>query len=168
MRPVILSVLLTLMVIPVLTGPGRAASAPVAPNGIELISGYRTWEVIAPSYREDRNSIRVIFGNPIAVKAMKEGIRPFPDGTIMAKVAWNAAKHPKFPVATVPDAFGQVEFMIKDSTKYKETGGWGFARFVGTDLKPYGKDAGFVKECFGCHQPVKGNDYVFTGFAAVP
>lgn len=154
-----------LLIAPNLT---RAATAPVAPNGIALITGYRSWEAIAPSYREDKNHIRIILGNAIAIKAMKEKTRPFPDGSIMAKVAWNTTKHPKFPVATIPDTFSQVEFMIKDSTKYKETGGWGFARFVGNDLKPYGKDSGFVQECFGCHQPVKGNDFVFTGFAAVP
>jgi len=145
-----------------------AATVPVAPNGIALISGYRSWEVIAPSYRADRNHIRIILGNPVAIKAMKNNIRPFPDGTIMAKVAWDRVEHPKFPVATIPDAFSQVEFMVKDSVKFKETGGWGFARFVGKDLKPYGKDPGFVQECFGCHQPVKDNDYVFTMFATVP
>jgi hypothetical protein len=145
-----------------------AENAPVAPNGIALYTNYRDWEVIAPSYREDKNSIRTILGNPVAVKAMKENVRPIPDGAVMAKVAWNTKKHPAFPVATVPDSFSQVEFMVKDSVKYKETGGWGFARFVGRDLKPYGKDSSFVKECFGCHLPVKGNDYVFTSFAAVP
>ena len=154
-----------IMIVPTLT---PAANTPVAPNGIALIGDYRHWEAIAPSYREDKNHIRLILGNPIAIKAMKENIRPFPDGTVMAKVAWNTTKHPKFPVATIPDTFSQVEFMVKDSAKYRETGGWGFARFVGNDLKPYGKDSGFVRECFGCHQPVKGNDYVFTGFAAVP
>jgi len=154
-----------IMITPALT---MAASTPVAPNGIAYSAEYRNWEVIAPSYREDKNHIRLIFGNPTVIKAMKTNVRPFPDGSVMVKVAWNTAKHPQFPVATIPDTFSQVEFMIKDSTKYKETGGWGFARFVGKDLKPYGKDAGFVQECFGCHQPVKGNDYVFSGYAAVP
>lgn len=154
-----------MMITPTLT---PAADTPVAPNGIALIVGYHNWEVIAPSYREDKNHIRIILGNPVAIKAMKENVRPFPDGTVMAKVAWTTTKHPKFPVATVPDTFSQVEFMVKDSAKFRETGGWGFARFVGKDLKPYGKDYGFVQECFGCHQPVKGNDYVFTSFAAVP
>lgn len=163
MRILLLAVII--MITPSLT---IASNTPVSPNGIPLYTKYRNWEVIAPSYREDKNHIRLIFGNPTAIKALKANIRPFPDGTVMVKVAWNAAKHPKFPVATIPDSFSQVEFMIKDSTKYKETGGWGFARFVGNELKPYGKDAGFVQECFGCHQPVKANDFVFTGYAAVP
>lgn len=144
------------------------ADRPMAPNGIPLIEGYRNWQAIAPSYRDDKGHIRVIFGNDTAIKAMKAGTRPFPEGTMLAKVAWTAVKHPKFPVATVPGKFVQVEFMEKDAGKYGATGGWGFARFVGDGLKPYGRDATFVRECFGCHMPMKGNDYVFTGFAPVP
>jgi hypothetical protein len=58
--------------------------------------------------------------------------------------------------------------MIKDAKKYTATGGWGFARWKGKNQKPYGKDAGFVNECFGCHTPVKENDYVFTHPAELP
>ena len=145
-----------------------AAHTPVAPNGISLFRDYRTWQVVAPSYREDKKHIRIILGNPIAIAAMREKIRPLPDGAVLAKVAWTIRTHPKFPVATEPDAFVQVEFMVKNAVKYKTTGGWGFARFVGNDYKPYGKDAGFVQECIGCHTPAKENDYLFTSFAAVP
>jgi len=145
-----------------------AAAPPVAPNGIALFQDYRNWQVIAPSYREDKKHIRVILGNPLAVRAMRERIRPLPDGAVLAKVAWTVRQHPSFPVATEPDAFVQVEFMVKDAAVYKTTGGWGFARFVGGDYKPYGKDAAFVQECFGCHMPVKGNDYLFTGYAPTP
>jgi hypothetical protein len=145
-----------------------AADVPVASNGIALYQDYRSWQVIAPSYREDKKHIRVVLGNPIAVQAMRDKVRPLPDGAVLAKVAWNVRKHPKFPVATEPDTFAQVEFMVKDAVTYKATGGWGYARFVGSDYKPYGKDAGFVQECVGCHTPVKDNDYLFTGYAAVP
>ena len=164
MKRVILTTLAILLV-PALMS---AAPPPVAPNGIPLFTDYRSWGVVAPSYRDDKGQIRVILGNPTALKALREGTRPFPDGTALAKVAWTVRKHPKFPVATEPDTFVQVEFMVKDAVKYPATGGWGFARFVGNDLKPYGKDAGFVQECFGCHTPVKGNDYVFTGLAPTP
>ena len=145
-----------------------AATPPVAPNGIYLYQDYRSWEAIAPSYREDKKHIRLILGNPTAIKAMKEKIRPFPDGAVLAKIAWTTRTHSKFPVATEPDSFVQTEFMVKDAVRFKATGGWGFARFVGSSYKPYGSDAGFVQECFACHQPVKGNDFVFTSYGAVP
>jgi len=146
----------------------NAANTPVAPNGIAIYPEYMTWKVIAPSYREDKGHIRIITGNKIAVSALRSGKKPLPDGSVLAKVAWKAEKHPSFPVATEPGAFVQVEFMVKDARKFKATGGWGFARFVGKDLKPYGKDAGFVSECFGCHVPVANNDYLFTKIVKTP
>lgn len=157
-----------LFVLMVMPATVSAADAPVALNGIALYQDYRSWEVIAPSYREDKKQIRVVLGNPTAVKAMREKTRPMPDGAVLAKVAWTVRKHPRFPVATEPDGFVQLEFMVKDAARYRSTGGWGFARFVGSDYTPYGKDAGFVAECFGCHTPVKDNDYLFTGYAPVP
>ena len=145
-----------------------AAERPMAPNGISLYSDYISWKVVAPSYRDDRGQIRIITGNEIAIAALRSGKKPLPDGSVLAKVAWKAAKNPDFPVAIEPTAFAQVEFMVKDAAKYKDTGGWGFARFVGNELKPYGKDAGFVAECFGCHTPVAGNDYLFTKIVKTP
>lgn len=145
-----------------------ALAAPVAPNGIALYQDFRTWKVIAPSYREDKKHIRVVLGNDVAVQAMRENVRPMPDGAVLAKVAWTIKKHPKFPVATEPDALAQVEFMVKDAVKYQETGGWGYARFLGKEYRPYGKDASFARECVGCHTPVKDNDYLFTSYAPTP
>jgi hypothetical protein len=145
-----------------------ASDRPVAPNGISIYPDYMTWKVVAPSYREDKGHIRIITGNETAVAALQAGKKPLPDGSVLAKVSWKADKHPSFPVATVPGGFAQVEFMVKDSSKYKETGGWGFARFVGHELKPYGTDPGFVGECFGCHIPVAGNDYLYTKIVQTP
>lgn len=145
-----------------------AADRPLAPNGIGLYPDYMTWKVVAPSFREDRGQIRIITGNDIAITALRAGKKPLPDGSVLAKVAWKAEKNPAFPVATEPTAFAQVEFMVKDAVKYKDTGGWGFARFVGNGLKPYGKDPGFVTECFACHTPVAANDYLFTKIVTVP
>ncbi len=159
---------LILTIFVLLAGVATAAEPPTSPNGIAFITGYEEWKVIAPSSRPDKGQIRVILGNETVVQAMAKGSRPFPDGAIMAKVAWTAKPHPRFPVALEPDRFVQVEFMIKDAKKYAATGGWGFARFTGPELTPYGKDGNFVQECFGCHTPVKGNDYVFTSRPLFP
>jgi hypothetical protein len=153
-----------LIVTAVLCGLATAAAGtrPVSLNGIALFEGYDRWQVIAPSARPDKEQLRLILGNDLAVKSLQAGTRPFVDGAVLAKVAWTSKRQPRFPQALVPDKFVQVEFMVKDSAKYKATGGWGFARFVGPDLQPYGKDPGFVQECFGCHMPMGDNDYVFT------
>lgn len=140
-----------------------------APNGIEFPSDYRNWRIIAPSHRTDNNTIRVVLGNDIAIQAARFGdTNPWPDGSIMAKLVWKDRKHDKWSEATIPGEFVHAEFMVKDSKKYSDTGGWGFARWMGLTRQPYGKDADFVQECFGCHQPVKDNDYVFTHPAELP
>lgn len=140
-----------------------------APNGIELPADFADWRLISISARADNDTMRAILGNKAAVKAAREGrVNPWPDGAVLAKVAWKRAGLQEWPAASVPGDFAQVEFMIKDSRKYAQTGGWGFARWVGKDLKPYGSGAGFAGECFACHQPVKKRDYVFTLPAALP
>lgn len=140
-----------------------------APNGISIPQGYKDWRVIAPSHRTDNNTLRVILGNEVAIKAAREGkTNPWPDGTIFAKLVWKDRQDDNWAAATVPGAFVHAEFMIKDGKKYQATGGWGFARWLGTEQKPYGKDAGFDQECFGCHTPVKSRDYVFTTPVILP
>lgn len=150
--------------------PGHAqqGTAP-APNGITIPQGYKDWRVIAPSHRTDNNTLRVILGNDVAVKAAREGkTNPWPDGAVFAKLVWKDRQDDHWPAATVPGAFVHAEFMIKDAKQYEATGGWGFARWLGAEQKPYGKDAAFVQECFGCHTPVKARDYVFTTPVTLP
>ncbi len=145
------------------------SGVPPAPNGIEFPVGYQDWSVIAVSHREDNKTLRVILGNDIAIEAARKGkTRPWPDGAILGKIVWKDSSLPEWKKATAPGAFVHAEFMVKDAAKYKDAGGWGFARWKGLDEKPYGKDASFVQECFGCHQPARDNDYVFTRPAPMP
>jgi hypothetical protein len=105
--------------------------------------------------------MRIIYANDVAVKAIESGnINPWPDGSIFAKAAWwqQIEKDGTIRIGK----FAQIEFMIKDAKKYAGTYGWGWARWRGDDLKPYGKDVHFENECMTCHRPVKNNDYVFT------
>ena len=146
-----------------------AEDVPPAPNGIAFPAGYEDWRVIASSHRTDNNTLRVIVGNDVAVDAARAGqTNPWPDGAILGKLVWKDTTHESWPAATVPGDFVHAEFMFKDGSGYADTGGWGFARWVGQEQKPYGKDAEFVQECFGCHTPVKGNDYVFTHPVVLP
>ena len=142
---------------------------PSAPNGITIPDGYKNWRLISSTHRTDNNTLRVILGNDIAVQAARSGsTNPWPDGSIMAKLVWKDSAHEQWPAATIPGAFVHAEFMIKDAKKYAATGGWGFARWLNVEQKPYGKDADFVQECYNCHTPMKHNDYVFTHPAIMP
>jgi len=152
-----------------LTGSLSAAEVAPAPNGISLPEGYKDWRVIASSHRSDNNTLRVILGNDIAVEAARAGkTNPWPDGSILGKLVWKDRQDDNWKAATVPGKFVHAEFMFKDANRYKESGGWGWARWLGTEQKPYGKDASFWKECHGCHLPVKGRDLVFTTPAVMP
>jgi hypothetical protein len=149
--------------------PAGAAGVAPAPNGIQLPEGFRDWRMIGSSHRSDNHTLRVILGNDTAVAAARAGrTRPWPDGSILAKLVWKDTTHPAWATATVPGDFVQAEFMVKDATKYRDTGGWGFARWKGMALHPYGDNAGFVQECFTCHTPMRENDYVFTHPAELP
>ena len=142
---------------------GRITSSNVQPtlNGIAFLPDYKNWKAISSTERFDNHTIRQILGNDIAIKAIAENhINPWPDGTAFAKIAWHQELDDKGNIRTA--AFYQVEFMIRDSTKYASTLGWGFARWRGTDLKPYGKDAAFANECVSCHSPLRSTNYVFT------
>lgn len=136
-----------------------------APNGLEIPKDFENWAVISVSHRTDRKSMRVILGNDIAVKAARAGqTNPWPDGAIVAKVAWSEKQDELWPAAVVPDKLLNAEFMFKDSKRFADNGtGWGWARWVGPDREPYGKDANFEKECIDCHAPAAADrDWVFT------
>jgi hypothetical protein len=114
------------------------------------------------------NDLRAILGNDAAIAAYREGKLPFPDGTIIARLAWSydpleesskAFGHPQSFVAGPPK--NGVQFMVKDSKKYASTGGWGFAQF--DDGKPAGEAV--QNACFSCHQLAKSRDFVFTRYA---
>lgn len=140
------------------------AGKPAAPiYGVTIPDGYRQWELIAPAQEAaPLDELRVVLGNPVAVKAYREGTLPFPDGTVLAKLAWKHVPSPEFKPASIPGAATTVQFMVKDSKKYAATGGWGFGRFI--DGKP--ADEAQHRTCLACHQAlVKNHDLVFTRLA---
>ncbi|TDO23289.1 heme-binding domain-containing protein [Pedobacter duraquae] len=139
----------------------QTAPLPMALNGISYIPDYKNWQAISTTERYDNGTMRIIYGNDVAVKAIKEHrVSPWPDGTIFAKVAWDQLEDASGNVTT--GVFKQVEYMIKDQRKYASTKGWGFARFKTPEMLPYGKTVNFANECVNCHRPMKNNDFVFT------
>ena len=137
--------------------------------GIKLPPGYREWRLISVAHEEGSlNDLRAILGNDVAIKAAREGTLPYPDGTIIARLAWSYD-----PLPESEKAFGRhqsfvagppkngVQFMVKDLAKYASTGGWGFAHF--DDGKPASEAV--HNTCFACHATVKDRDFVFNRYA---
>ena len=146
----------------------KDAAAP-SPNGITLPLGYENWRLIAISQRTENSTLRAVLGNSVAVDAARAGkTNPWPNGSILTKLAWKQKASETFPTAVVPGEFVHADFMIKDDRKYASTGGWGYARWLGMEQKPYGSDANFAQECLGCHGAMQHQDYVFTAPVKLP
>jgi Cytochrome P460 len=147
------------------SGQADGEAAPIF--GIKIPPGYRDWRLVSVAHEEGNlNDIRAIMGNDIAIKAYRDGKLPFPDGTIIARLAWSYAPSEEnnrvFGRAQsfVAGSATNVQFMVKDSRKYAATGGWGFAQFK--DGKPDHEAA--LQTCFPCHEPIKARDFVFTRY----
>ena len=145
------------------------AAAPIF--GIKIFPGYRDWKLISVAHEAGNlNDIRAILGNDIAIKAYREGKQSFPDGAVVARLAWNYVpseennkvfgREQSFVAGSAPVWY--LQFMVKDSKKYATTGGWGYAQF---DKDGNPADEAKHGTCFPCHVPVKERDYVFTRYA---
>lgn len=156
---------------------GPAKYSVRVPNGLAFseFQGYEGWQTISISHSE--RLLAVTLGNPVMIKAFQSGIpgngQPFPDGAKMAKVHWNPKKMDVFPTTIVPASLHDVDFMVKDSKRFADSGGWGWAAFkydaasdtfkpfTTADQPPQGNDA---KCGLACHTIVRTRDYVFTEY----
>ena len=150
---------------------GRDDGGAVPIFGIKIFPGYRDWRLISVAHEEGNlNDIRAILGNDVAIKAYREDRRPFPDGTVIARIAWKDVpseennkvfgRAQSFVAGAAPEWY--LQFMVKDSKKFAATAGWGFAQFD-KDGKP--ADEAKIKTCFPCHKPFQAGDFVFTRYA---
>ncbi len=149
--------------------PGQADGEAAPVFGVELPPGYRDWKLISVAREEGKlDDLRAILGNDLAVAAAREGRLPYPDGAVIARLAWahvpseeNNKVFGRFQSFVAGPPKNGVQFMVKDSRRYASTGGWGFAQFDG------GKPASEAVHdaCFACHEPAKARDFVFTRYA---
>src|SRR3954469_20179322 len=172
-RLVRLSASLSLLALVTLVGlaasmsPASGESKPMFVR--QIPAGYRDWRFVSLA-REDPplDDIRVILGNDTAIKAYREAKLPFPEGAVIARLAYsddasdeNNATFGRRQSFVAGRPKNGVQFMVKDSKKYAATGGWGYAQF--NDGKP--ADEAMLKTCYPCHQAIKARDFVFTRYA---
>src|SRR5689334_2732563 len=161
------------------TVSGQAKYGVKVPGGLAFseFRGYENWQLVSIS--QDGGLLAAILANSVMIDAYRAGVphngKPCPDGPRMAKVHWNPTKMATFPAATVPGTQHDVDFMVKDSKRFADSGGWGWAAFEydtasgafrpGTmgDKPPQGNDAKCGR---GCHTIVKSRDYVFTDYGS--
>src|SRR6478672_11209930 len=162
---------------------GSAISAPdrytvSVPGGLSFaeFKGYEGWQVINVSHSE--KLLAVILGNPAMIDAYKAGIpangKPVPDGAKMAKLHYVPKVREEIPgQPTVPGTLHDIDFMVKDSKRFADSGGWGWGAFDYDETSgmfrpanaasrpPQGNDA---KCGLACHTDVVNRDYVFTAY----
>src|SRR5258708_26134934 len=147
----------------------EGAAAPIF--GMKIPEGYGDWKVISVAHEAGNiNDIRAILGNDKAIEAYRKGKQSFPDGTVIARLAWNYVpsgennkvfgRDQSFVAGSAPDWY--LQFMVKDSKRYAATGGRGYAQF-----DKYCNPADEAKHgtCFPCDAPAKDRDYVLTRYA---
>jgi hypothetical protein len=147
------------------------------PGGLAFseFRGYESWQAISISRNE--KVMAMTLGNPVMIETYRSGFpgnsKPVPDGAKMAKIHWAPKKNQFFPDATVPGTLVNVDFMVKDSKRFADSGGWGYAVFdydAGADTFKPGTSAGTppqgndAKCGFACHTVAKTRDYVFTDY----
>jgi hypothetical protein len=140
------------------------------PNGIAFsdFRGYETWQNVAVSQTE--NGLKVIAANTAMIKAYRQGTpgngKKFPEGSKIVKIEWTAKKSAESPYfVMVPDILKSVSFIEKDSKRFPNTGGWGYAQFQydgpSDTFQPFGNDAACGH---ACHTAVAAKDYIFTAY----
>ena len=140
------------------------------PNGLAFseFRGYEDWQVVGISQTEEL--MAVILANPAMIEAYRAGVpgngKPFPDGSKIAKIHWKPKKSEDAPAATtVPGALHDVDFIARDSKRFPNTGGWGYAQFNYDAASDAFKPEGTGTDCgYSCHTIVTSKDYIFTAY----
>jgi hypothetical protein len=145
--------------------------------GFAEFKGYESWQVINVS--QNGGAFAAILGNPAMIAAYRAGIpangKPVPDGARMAKIHWAPRENLTAPgPPTVGGAQQNVDFMVKDSKRFADSGGWGYAAFeydaASNTFRPADESgkppqAHDARCGFACHTVAKARDYVFTEYA---
>ena len=145
------------------------------PGGLAFseFRGYESWQIVSIS--QDGDHVAAILANPVTIKAYQEGIpgngKPFPDGSKIAKILWTPKKVTDAPFsASTPDAMVDtlkaVEFIEKDSKRFPDTHGWGYAEFAYDAASDTFKPAVSDAKCGAkCHELAAAKDYIFNAYA---
>ena len=143
-----------------------ASFAAESADGLKLPASFRNWYHVntmvidkgSPLF-EMMGGMHNVYINSTGETALRKGAR-YPDNTVLL-----VDLH-EFTISDGSYVEGPrkaTAIMLKDNKKYASTGGWGFQAWAGGDpTKPLVTDP--TKQCFGCHQPKKAQDYVYSTY----
>jgi len=171
--PAVVIIVVSLAAVVLAVLGGRAMSAQdkytvQVPNGLAFseFRGYEDWQVVSVSQTEDL--LKVIVANPAMIDAYRAGVpgngKPFPDGSKIAKIEWKPKKSTEAPFSVrVPDTLHDVNVIERDSKRFADSGGWGYALFnYDAASDTFTPDGSGTKCGYACHTIVAAKDYIFT------
>jgi hypothetical protein len=144
------------------------------PGGLAVseFRGYEDWTVVSVSHPEEDQKLKAIVANPVMIDAYRAGVpengKPFPDGSKIAKIEWKSKQYPDAPFAVkVPGTLSGIGFMVKDSTRFPDSGGWGYAQFdydpASDTFAPNTTIQENDAKCgVACHNLVEARNFIFT------
>ena len=134
------------------------------PNGLAFsdFRGYEDWQVV--SVAETDEVLKVIVANPTMIDAYRPA---FPATASLSPTAPRSRRssgpEAQAPFSVnVPDNLKNVFFIEKDSKRFPDSAGWGYALFNYTVASDSFAPDGSGNNCgFACHTIVKAKDYIF-------
>lgn len=142
-----------------------AALGSSAPGALAFPEGYRHWTHVRsavghpppgnPRLRFD--GLHHIYANDIAVAGYRAG--SFADGAVLVfdRFAVKADSRGIEPAERL-----SIDVMVRDSKRFADSGGWGFERFAGDDMRTPVIDDIERQQCVTCHRRVEGRGMVFS------
>ena len=134
-----------------------------AGDSIDYPEGYRMWTHVKTMILHKGHAledpflgIHHVYGNEKGVTGIKTG--QFENGSVLVFDLLNFTTHDN---ASTEGERVLLGVMVKDSTRYATTGGWGFEGFKGDSrTQRLVNDGG--NACFTCHTSQEENDFVFS------
>lgn len=142
----------------------QASAKEVSMNGIELLEfgDFSKWQLVTVRYRQDTQEMRFTYANDVAWTSLKKGVPVYPDGSVFAKIGFKTGLDPSFASSIVPSGARRFQLMVKDTKKYPETDGWGYALFTSNGLLFDGEERAVTLACHACHKVVQDRNFVFS------
>ncbi|WP_419700786.1 cytochrome P460 family protein [Mucilaginibacter sp. NFX135] len=135
-----------------------------SPEGILIPEGYRNWTHVKTAVNNpafaSHSGFHHIYANSKALDGYKTG--RFADGAIIV-----------FDVLeSLPQKNGDmyegkrklIDIMVKNSSRFSETGGWGYEEFTYSDSVTTKALHPTKEQCFNCHNTRKASSFIFSSY----
>lgn len=134
------------------------------PAVISYPSQFRSWTHVKTQLIGEKSpffagsgGIHHVYANDKALEGLKTG--HYSDGSVLV---FDLVEAREKEGVTVEGGRIRVDVMIKNAAQFPTSGGWGFERFMGSDLSKGTLDEKGRQGCAGCHKNRSDHDFVFS------